>query len=111
MWHDMNVGMALIFGILETDGRRVQVQGCDEVSTNFRHEFPQPMLLLHVEIVEAGDMAPGSHKNMAGRHGLRSRDDDSVLARGQSIVWRSRAEEAGSQQVSTSTIVPLPAEG
>ena len=84
----MNVGVALIFGILETDRRRIQVQGGDEVSADFRHEFPQPMLLLHVEIVEAGDMAPGSHKNMSGCSGLCSRDNDSVLARGQSIVWR-----------------------
>ncbi len=58
------------------------------------------MLFLHVKIVEAGDVAPGSHKNMAGRRGLWSRDDDSVLARGQRIVWRRRAEDGGSQQVS-----------
>jgi hypothetical protein len=91
----MNLGVALIFfAILKTDGDGFHMHARYDVPANFGHQVPKPVLLLHVQVVEASYVATGSHHNVAGRQGLRSRHGDPILARDPDVVWRSRAEEA-----------------
>jgi len=91
----MNLGMTLIFfAILKTDGDGFHMHARYDVPANFGHQVPKPVLLLHVQVVEAGYVATGSNHNVARRQGLRRRHSDPVLAGHPSVVWRSRAEEA-----------------
>jgi hypothetical protein len=44
------------FAILKTDGDGFHVQGRHDVPANFEHQVPTPVLLLHVQVVEASYM-------------------------------------------------------
>jgi hypothetical protein len=91
----MNMGVALIFfAILKTDGDGFHMLGRHDVPANFGHQVPKPVLLLHVQVVEARYVATGSYHNVARRQGLRSRHSNPILAGDPGVVWRSRAEEA-----------------
>ena len=91
----MNMGVALIFfAILKTDGDGFHVLGRHDLPANFGHQVPKPVLLLHVQVVEASYVATGCNHNVARRQGLGGRHSDPILAGDPGVVWRSRAEEA-----------------
>jgi len=91
----MNMGVALIFfAILKTDGDGFHMLGRHDVPANFGHQVPKPVLLLHVQVVEARYVATGSYHNVARRQGLRSLHSNPILAGDPGVVCRSRAEEA-----------------
>jgi len=91
----MNVSVALIFfAILKTDGDGFHMQCRYDMPANFGHQVPKAVLLLHVQVVEAGYMAKWSDQNVARRQRLRRRYGDPILAGDPSVVRRNRAEEA-----------------
>jgi hypothetical protein len=91
----MNMGVALIlFAILKTDGDGFHMQGRHDVPPNFGHETPKPTLLLHVQVVEASDVATGSNHNVPRRQRFDGRQSNPIIAGGPGVFQGSRAEKA-----------------
>jgi hypothetical protein len=62
----------IFFAILKTNGDGFHMLGRRDVPANFGHQVPKPVLLLHVQVVEASYVTTGSNHNVARRQGLRS---------------------------------------
>ena len=67
----MNMGVALIFfAILKTDGDGFHMHARYDVPANFGHQVPKPVLLLHVQVVEASYVATGSNHKRGQASGV-----------------------------------------